>query len=397
MAPPSLPERYLLLGLRLGRHVEGLVDGYFGPAQLQTTVAEEDPVAPDVLLAEARSLLSELDGCDYDAQRRRWLSAQLQGLECVAEIVDRTSVPWREAVRRCYGVDVQPTPEERFAKTHERLDAALPGSGELAVRLESWKASQDVPAEKLLPAFDALVEVLRRRTRELVELPDGERIDVKPVEGQPWAAYNWYLGDLKSRIEINTDLPLRSYFFALLVAHEGYPGHHTEAVCKEARLVRELGQLEATILLIHTPECLVSEGIAMVAIEQALGDGWPERAAEILRPLGVPFDAEVAHVVLDATRELEDVDVNVAYHASESGWTEDEAVEYHRRWALTPEDRARKAVRFDTHPVWGIYVPTYPRGYALVRAYTQSRAEGFRALLTEQLTTADLLEHAVST
>jgi hypothetical protein len=396
VAPPSLPERYVLLGLRLGRHVEGLVDGYFGPAELQATVAEEDLVAPDVLRAEATELLSELEDSFDDAQRRRWLTAQVQGLECVAEMVEGTSVPWREAVRRCYGIDVQPTPEERFAEAHERLDAALPGTGELAERLERWKASQDVPAEKLLPAFAALVEVLRDRTRQLVELPDGERIDVQAVEGQPWSAYNWYLGDLKSRIEINKDLPFRSYFFALLVAHEGYPGHHTEAVCKEARLVRERGQLEATILLIHTPECLVAEGIAMVAIEQALGEEWLERAAEILQPLWIPFDTETARVVVDATRELEDVDVNLSYHASESGWTEDQAVDYHRRWALTPEERARKAVRFDTHPVWGIYVPTYSRGYDLVRDYAASRPGGFRALLTEQLTTADLLEPAMS-
>ena len=388
---PSLPERYLLLGLRLGRHIEGLVDGYFGPAELQQTVAVEDLVAPDALRAEATELLSELENSVDDAQRRRWLGAQLQGLECVAEMIAGTRVPWQEAVHRCYGIDVQPTPEDRFAEAHERLDAALPGSGELAERLERWKASQDVPADRLLPAVDALVEVLRDRTRQLVELPDGERIDVQAVDGQPWTAYNWYLGDLKSRIEINTDLPLRSYFFALLVAHEGYPGHHTEAVCKEARLVRELGRLEATILLIHTPECLVSEGIAMVAVEQALGEDWPDRAAEILQPLGIPFDAEIAQVVVDATFELEDVDVNVSYHASENGWTEDQAVEYHRRWALTPEDRARKAVRFDTHPVWGIYVPTYSRGYELVRDYAASRPDGFRALLTEQLTTADLL------
>ena len=28
-------ERYLLLALRLGRHVDGLVDSYYGPAELQ--------------------------------------------------------------------------------------------------------------------------------------------------------------------------------------------------------------------------------------------------------------------------------------------------------------------------------------------------------------------------
>jgi hypothetical protein len=392
MSSASIPERYLLLGLRLGKHLDGLVDGYFGPAELQAMVDREHPPGPDALVAEANALAADLDGWDAEPQRRRWLSAQLQGLVCVAEMVAGIDVPWPEAVRRCYGVDIEPVPEERFEHAHLQLDSVLPGNGDLSTRLETWQTSQEVPRAKLLPVFTVLIDELRERTRKLVELPDGERIDAETVEGQPWGAYNWYLGALKSRIEINTDLPVRSHVVPILVAHEGYPGHHTEHVCKEAHLVGELGRIEASILLIHTPECLVSEGIAQAAIEEVLGVEWPEHAAEMLFPLDIPFDAAVAKAVVEAQKVLGDVDVNVAYYASERGWTQDEAVAYHRRWALTPEERARKAIRFDTHPVWGIYVPTYSYGYRLARAYAASRKGGFRQLLTEQLTTNDLLE-----
>jgi hypothetical protein len=195
------------------------------------------------------------------------------------------------------------------------------------------------------PGFHALVDELRARTGDIVDLPDGERFHAQLVEGKPWGAYNWYLGDLESRIDINTDLPVRSYFLAILAAHEGYPGHHTEAVCKEARLVRGEGRDELSILLIHTPECLVAEGIATIAIELALGDDWTARSAEILRALDIPFDDEVARVVADATQELEHVDVNIAWSASEDGWSEDDAVAYHRRWSLSTEERARAPLR----------------------------------------------------
>jgi hypothetical protein len=295
-------------------------------------------------------------------------------------------------VRRCYGLEVERTPEERFEDAHARLDAVLPGSGELAERLETWRRTQDVPTDKLLPGFHAMIDELRLRTRDIVELPQGERFDAQLVSGQPWGAYNWYLGDLESRIDINTDLPVRSYFLAVLAAHEGYPGHHTEAVCKEARLLRGEGRDELSILLIHTPECLVAEGIATNAIEQALGEDWPARAAEVLRALDIPFDEEIARVVVSATGELQDVDVNIASLVAEDGLSESAAVEYHRRWALSPEDRARRAVAFDTHAMWSIYVPTYAYGERLVRAFSESRDGGFRSLLTEQLTTADLLD-----
>ena len=392
----SLPERYLLLGLRLGKHVDGLVDGYFGPAELQETVDREELVDAGVLLDEARGLTAEVAEWDDDPQRTRWLGGQLEGLACVAEMVAGTQPSWREAVRRCYGIEVEPTPEERFAAAHAKLDAALEGDGDVATRLQAWYRSQEVDPDVVLPAFEAMRAELQQRTAELVELPDGERLEAELVADKPWAAYNWYLGDLKSRIEINTDLPMRSYSIAMLTAHEVYPGHHTEHACKEARLVRDLGRIESSILLIHTPECLVSEGIAEVAIEKALGDDWLDRVDEFLRPFGVPFDAATARVVLDAFADLDFVPTNVACLASDESWTGDQAADYFRRWGLADEARARKSAEFATHPLWSVYVPTYSYGYRLVHEYANRSDDAFRLLLTEQLTTADLLEPAAA-
>jgi hypothetical protein len=386
----SIAERYVLLGLRLGKQVDGLVDGYYGPPHLASTVEEEEPPTPRELADEATALLDALDDVD-DPQRRRWFEGQLRGLECVAEMASGTEVPWREAVRRCYGLDVAPTPEEEFAAVHDRLDKTLPGKGDIAERLQAWHRSQEVPAEKLLPAFDALLEHLHAKTRDLVELPEGEQLDREIVTDRPWSAYNWYLGNRRSRIDIAADLPMRSYVLTSLVAHECYPGHHTEHACKEARLVDALGRIECSLLLIHTPECLISEGIATIAIEQAFGDDWPQRAAKILRPFEIPFDAETVRAVDAATEELGNVGVNIAYYASTEGWARERCVEYSRQWALTEEHRAQKSVEFATHPMWGVYVPTYTYGYRLARAFAAQGDDGFRRLLTEQLTTADLL------
>ena len=394
MADP-VAERYVLLGLRLARHVDGLVDGYYGPAELQAAADDGDPPPPQELHDEATALLGELDGID-DAQRRRWFEGQLRGLACVAEMASGVEVPWPEAVRRCYGLDVSPAPEEQFAAIHDRLDEALPGDGDIAERLQEWQRSQEIPGEKLLPAFDALLTALRERTRELIELPEGEQLDREVVTGKPWSAYNWYLGNRRSRIDVSADLPLRSYVLASLVAHEAYPGHHTEHVCKEAQLVEAVGRFECSLLLIHTPECLISEGIATIAVEQAFGENWPQRAAEIVQPLGVPFDAETAATVDAATEELGHVGVNIAYFASTEGWPTDRCVEYQQRWALSERHRAAKSVSFATHPMWGVYVPTYLYGYRLARTFAAHSRDGFRRLLTEQLTTADLLATAAA-
>lgn len=58
---PSAAERYLRLGLQLGRHVEGIVDAYFGPPELAAAVDAEPPVDPRALVAAAEALLDELE------------------------------------------------------------------------------------------------------------------------------------------------------------------------------------------------------------------------------------------------------------------------------------------------------------------------------------------------
>ncbi len=73
---------------------------------------------------------------------------------------------------------------------------------------------------------------IRKRTAGLVTLPEIEAIEIAMVSDKPWGGYNWYLGDCRSLIEINTDLPIRANSLLDLICHEGYPGHHAEHAIK---------------------------------------------------------------------------------------------------------------------------------------------------------------------
>jgi hypothetical protein len=57
----SLVEPYLRLGLELGRHVEGVVDAYYGPPELAEAVDAGPPVDPRALVSAAERLLDELE------------------------------------------------------------------------------------------------------------------------------------------------------------------------------------------------------------------------------------------------------------------------------------------------------------------------------------------------
>ncbi len=81
-------ERYLTLGLRLGRGVDGLVDAYYGPPELADAVAAESPIAPAELAAEADSLSQTVAAAgELDAQRGGWLEDQIRGLRTYAGVL----------------------------------------------------------------------------------------------------------------------------------------------------------------------------------------------------------------------------------------------------------------------------------------------------------------------
>ena len=83
-AAGTVAERYLRLGLRVGRHVEGIVDPYLGPPELAAGVAVAAPVEPSELVAAVEALLDELeDG---------WLRDQAIGLRTYAGVLAGESV-----------------------------------------------------------------------------------------------------------------------------------------------------------------------------------------------------------------------------------------------------------------------------------------------------------------
>ena len=121
---PTAAERYVTLGLELGRHVDGIVDAYFGPRELAEAIEAAPPVEPRTLVAAAEALLDELeDG---------WLRDQVLGVRTYAGVLAGESGSYADEVEGCYGVRPTYTDEAVFSAAHERLDELLPGDGPAA-------------------------------------------------------------------------------------------------------------------------------------------------------------------------------------------------------------------------------------------------------------------------
>jgi hypothetical protein len=395
MSDEPLVDEYVELGLALGRHIDGLVDAYYGaPAVAQRVAAE--PVVPAAALADrARRLVADLaTERSLGASRRAWLEAQVRGLLTTARKLAGEPIGYLDEVEAGYGVRPRRVPEDELAGAHARLDEVLPGTGPLAERFVAWREAQAVPPDRLEAAIASLAEDFRARTTDAFGLPDGEHIDFELVRDKPWSGFNYYLGGLQSRVAVNVDLPVLSTSLGHLVAHEAYPGHHTEHCHKEIGLVRRRQQEEETIFLVGTPQCLLAEGLADLGLEVIVGRRPEPVLGEHLHGLGIRYDTEVVTRVAEAGEVLGAVRGNAAIGIHEDGWTADEATAYLSRWGLTSERRAAKAVEFLLDPTWRAYIFCYIEGLRVCREFVAGDPTRFARLIDEQLVPADLVAAA---
>ena len=246
-------------------------------------------------------------------------------------------------------------------------------------------------ADRLVPALTAVSEILRARTALLLDLPEGEGAEIEAVSDEPWWAFNYYLGDLRSRVVINVDQPAMATDIVKLAAHEVYPGHHTEHAVKEQRLIRDGGLLEESLQLVPTPQAVISEGIAEAGLGVLLDEELSRELVAALADQGYDADLDEAMAIAEAQRPLGRIGVDAALLIHEEGGTEDDARAYVERWGLRTPARAAHAVRFVTDPTWRAYVITYSAGQDLCEAYIGGDPARFRRLLTEQVRVADLL------
>jgi hypothetical protein len=392
MSGGTVPQRYVTLCLRLGTYVEDFVDAYIGPAPLREAALADGPHDPRALRNEALALLEDVtrEGLEYD--RVEWLLGQLRGIDCVAAGLAGEELAWSDRVERCFGIRPRHVDEEVFRAGHERLNEVLPGTGDLSTRYNAWLDSVIVPNEVLPRVLEALSAELRRRTGELVELPAGERVDYETVAGEPWQAFNDYRGDLASLVQVNLDMPLTIVDVVTIVAHEAYPGHHTERACKEQLVYRDRSRPELSVMISSAPESVIAEGIATNALEEVLGDDGFGSLLEIVGDLGFPIDPAVAEGILREERWSYEVAANVARMLHEDGITPQEAESYLREWGLDSPERAAKSVEFLMDPGSWAYITAYTDGRRLCRSFMDRHPDGFRRLLTEQLTVSSLLE-----
>lgn len=381
---------YLRLGLAFDQIEEGFVDAYTADPRLRQEVENAPKPEPRDLARTAARLRAELPNAGLTPERTEFIDVHLRALECSGRKFAGDEIGFVDEVRAYFDVDIAPGDPDDYQEAHRGIDEVLGGSGPLSERMAAHRRADEIPPDRLEACVQAFSGALRELVRTRYPLPDHEHVTYEVVGDKPWSGFNYYLGNYRSTVAINSDLRQHMANLPRLISHESYPGHHTEHCRKEAGLVAA-GQAEQTIFLVNTPQCLMAEGLADLALRSIVGPGWGRWAQEIYADLGLRFDGERAERLSEASGRLLGVRQDAALMLHDQGKDADEVVAFLERWSLTTADRARQSLRFLSSPLWRAYTSTYVEGYKLLGGWLDraadedERADRFRRLLDEPL------------
>ena len=375
----DLAESFVKLALALGQHDQDYVDAYFGPESWREAV-EEDQLSLAQIIERAEEQYRQIEAVPLPSadqarlrQRQLRLARGIEALAARARVVSGEAFTFDEESRAIFDAVAPTYDAAHFEALLDSLDRALPGEGSLITRYSAFKEDFVIPADRLEPVFQAAIEACRDRTRQFIDLPDGESFEVEYVTGKSWSAYNWYKGGYHSLIQVNTDLPVYIDRALDLACHEGYPGHHVFNLLLEKNLLQDRGWHEFYVYPLFSPRSLIAEGTANFGIEVAFP------AAERLR-----FEQEVLFPLagLDARRvaeyyEVEELKSALDYAGNEAArgyldgaMDQEAAIDWLLTYALMSEPRARQRLAFIEQ--YRTYVINYNLGQDMVRHHIES-------------------------
>jgi len=371
-----LAEGYVRLVLAVGQHDADFVDAYYGPPEWKPD-AGQDPRSTGDLERIADRLVQDLEAMPLptaalDRLRRDYLIAQTRATLTRLHMLRGSRLTFDEESRALYGA-VAPTYDEGyFDEALKALDGLVPGDGPLASRVEAFRQRFVVPPGKLDAVFRAAVDACRQQTVAHLTLPAGEQFTIEYVTGKSWSGYNWYQGNYRSLIQVNTDLPIFIDRALDLACHEGYPGHHVYNVLLEHHLVRGRGWQEFTVYPLFSPQSLIAEGTANFGIDVAYpaSERVTFERARLFPLAGLdPATAPKYYEVLAVLARLDYAGNEAARRYLDGRITASQAADYLVTYTLSSRQRAEQRVRFFDQ--YRSYVINYNLGKDLVRAYVE--------------------------
>jgi hypothetical protein len=379
----DIARRYVKLVLAVGQHDADYVDAYYGPPELRKEAeAHKLPlgeIAKQVAALENDISRTALPNAKEDAElwrlRKQYLQRQTAAMKARVDMLQGKKLTFDQESQALYDAVAPRHNETEFASVISELERRLPGDGPLIGRYETFKADFVIPNERVDAVFQAAIRACRDRTRQYVELPATESFSVEYVTGKSWSGYNWYQGNYRSLIQVNTDLPIYIDRALDLACHEGYPGHHVYNVLLEKNLVRDRGWIEFTVYPLFSPQSLIAEGTANYGIDVAFPrEERVQFERDVLFPMANISASRAAeyYEVMELVERLSYAGNEAARRYLDGQIDAKAAADWLERYAMMPRPRAEQRVKFFDQ--YRAYVINYNLGKDLVRAFVERQA-----------------------
>jgi len=389
-------EEYLKMTFEINKHFEGYIDSYFGPVQLKKEIESTRKRPIRELLHELENLYHLLP--EEDKKRCKYLEKTLQAMEVTLKILKGERLPFMEEIEKIYDIKPVIMTENEIMEVRNSLDELLPKNQKfnLNERYLKWMEDFRIPEKQFMEAVNITMGEIRERTSEMFPLVEGESAEIEIVRNQPWKAYNYYLGDARSKIAICVDHPFYAFELPRLLNHEIYPGHHLFMQLRERLLYKDKGYLEATVCTLQSPMNVIAEGTANFAAEVIFkGESMYKWLWDTLLPtLELPQEdyetfynilktADLLHMPCISFNIL--TKTTIKYYKGEID--RKHAIEYYRDFGLVPVENAISMIDMMEMPLFRSYLTIYSEGYRLVKNYVSKGRpkERFKTLLTENI------------
>jgi hypothetical protein len=376
----AIARTYVRLVLEIGERDEGYVDAYYGPPAWRAAARANPRTLAQ--LAAATTALERRAGAvrarrgSLEERRKRFLIAQLTAARHRLRLLQGERLSFAEEARGIYGVALNLRPLSDYDPILARIERLVPGPGPLAERVDAFMDRFVIPAARLDAVMRAAIAECRRRTVAHIPLPADEAFTLEFVTGRSWSGYNWYQGNYRSLIQVNTDLPVRMGRAIDLGCHEGYPGHHVYNMLLERELARGRNWVEFTVYPLYSPQSFIAEGSANYGIELAFpGNERLEYERRVLYPLAglSPEGAGTYLQVQEAIRELGGARFVIARDLLEGRITQEQAVALTQRYSLMSRARAEQSIAFTRQ--YRAYVINYGLGRDMIAAAIESEGD----------------------
>ena len=145
--------KYLCLGLRTNKHIDGYVEHYYGPPKLKKMVDMEEKCSPITLLKDCRDLIAQLPKQGFDKKRYKFLDKTLTAIETTLKTLNGEKIPYLEQVEKLFDFKPVLYDDNFFYSLTSKADELYKGKGPLSERIKKYAKQRTIPPDLLKNTF----------------------------------------------------------------------------------------------------------------------------------------------------------------------------------------------------------------------------------------------------